>query len=394
MLNSLVTAEEGNCHTQLAAAVTERDTLVVKLKKFQDSFQTLQSEKASAEEQVSNFKDEIESFKLRLKTAEETVDSTKHELEAARAQCDITEFLKCKDELKIASGASKQLEVELGNSFARVEVLAAEIKQLNNLVQQLEGKLKTSQQELSRMKEDLERTNTASVFLQFTQFLELQLVKFSPYWMAIKESFLSIMESLLTHPVIQEAVEVIIRVIYKAKEVLIGIYKEAEPHLSSVYKVGKQYGQIAFAKANGIYVLVKPVINRGIQFTKDVTFQSARVAKTHSVQFATIIREKSIEFYESQLVADVKKQSVETIAEIENYVRYHMEQIPALQPFAKSQYALFVVYTLLSLPVLVIVMILMSYCGGSSAKEAADSRTAAGKKTKTAAKKSKRTRHA
>lgn len=337
----------------------------------------------------------MESLTTKLKSTEEA-------LKASRAECDVKGYLQCKDELKVSSGAAKQvlftflifhnhhlqLEVELGNSFARVEVLSSEIKQLKTIIEEFENKAKHTQAELDA----LVLSTSSSSFLQFCQKLETQFKNFGPYWRSFKESSLTALESARQHPMTQKALGVLSRFGEQGKQVFNELYLKAEPHVTAAYKTGKQYGQVAFAKTNEVYILAKPAIDRSIKTSKEITLQGAAIARTYSYQVATVLREKSVEFYESQFVADLKKQSVETVGEIEDYVRNQMDQIPALQPFAKTQYALLITYTLLSLPVLVVLTILMSFCGGPSTKSA-EAKTPVPKKTKPASKKPKKSRN-
>jgi len=269
-----------------------------------------------------------------------------------------------------------------------VEVLSAEIKQLKAIIEDSENKAKLTQAELDA----LVLSTSSSTFLQFCQKLETQFKNLGPYWKSFKESSLTAMDSARQHKVTEQALGVLSRFSEQGKGVFNEVYLKAKPHVTAAYKTGKQYGQVAFEKTNEVYVLAKPTIDKSIKTSKEITLQGAALARTYSYQVATVLREKSVEFYESQFVADLKKQSVETVGEIEDYVRNQMDQIPALQPFAKTQYALLITYTLLSLPVLVVLTVLMSFCGGPSTKSG-ESKTTASKKTKPAPKKPKKSRN-
>lgn len=72
------------------------------------------------------------------------------------------------------------------------------------------------------------------------------------------------------------------------------------------------------------------------------------------------------EVMESEAVAELKRQSAISAAELRQYITSHMLEYPVLRPYANEQTVKVLLYALLSLPGLVLISLLPRCCGGSN----------------------------
>lgn len=77
------------------------------------------------------------------------------------------------------------------------------------------------------------------------------------------------------------------------------------------------------------------------------------------------------EVLESEAVANLKHQSAISTEELRQFVASHMEASPVLSPYANPKTVDFVLYTLLSLPGLVLISLLQRCCAGGNTKKKA-----------------------
>jgi len=381
-----ILANEG-CETALEAARMESVNLRTQLQSEQDRVESLTSVLTAKESDVQLAKSALQEMENDISQMDAEIKESRgreakaidliHELKATVKElqqkgenCDT-----CQSDLDISKRAEKQLEAELANAFARIQILAGESKQLTQLTDELQSKVSEMEQnvaaatlkaedaesELTAMRDQLSQSSAS--IRGAMNALYRQLPDVLPYWESVQGYVRPGIEAVSSFPALHQGLKSAKSFLKQATEQAGSLYSSAVPHVIAVYDAGKEYGNAAVRITNEAYTATKPMITLGMQISKEYAAKGYGAALTLAVQSFSMIKENSAALYNSQFVADMRSLASGTLEELQNYIQRQMWQIQSLQPFAKKEYVVFIVYTMLSLPPLFITTLLISCFG-------------------------------
>lgn len=386
-----------DCEAALAAAQREHSTLIAQL----------ETEKRQVEELISVLKgkeSDVELAKAALQGMEDDISDMDAEIKASRGReakaIDMIHELRttvkrlelkneacdtCQSDLEISKGAEKQMEAELANAFARVQILSAESNQLTKMTDELNKKLEKMEQsaetanekasaaesELEALKEQIAKSSqgSAAFLSEAVNSIYNQLPDLQTYWQSAQEYIQPGLEAANSNPALRQTLDGGKKFLRQAKTQASEIYSSTIPYVLNALESAQTYGSIAIQKTNDVYSVIKPVISLGMQMSKEYATAGYAGVCRITVQAMKALKDNSAALSNSQFVSDVKGVTATTLDELQNYIQGRMWQIQSLQPFAKKEYVAFVVYTMLSLPPLFITGILISCFGRAGRKQ-------------------------
>ena len=235
-----------------------------------------------------------------------------------------------------------------------------------------------------------------------------QLAKLSPYWLSIKEACRPAWTAFVSAPIVASLMDTCQEAINTVIEFMTSLMAKASPYFAEAYQIYQKYTELAIERVNAVYITTKPVLTQGWQ-TIQVRVLSTGTSHHKGVgvrqEYGTLGRSaveqgfrvstQSISrFYHqtvnSAFVVEVRRLSSETVSEIKGFIQTQMQLSNVLHPFAKEEYVIWIVYSLLAIPPLFILTLFLT-CFGRSAPKKPPTVVATGqKKTKPGQKKGRK----